>query len=75
MKPNDLKDELGYVCKTKKGYVSDLKSRVGQDVVSQFESIGFITKGHTLKSETWRKTKLADQYYIDLYGRWSYFFL
>ena len=75
MEPNDLKKNLGYVCKTKKGYVDKLIEIVGKDDVLQFESVGFITKGHTLKSETWKKTKLADQYYRDLFGSWSYFFL
>lgn len=75
MEPNDLKKNLGYVCKTKNGYVDELIKIVGIDDVLQFESVGFITKGHTLKNETWKKTKLADQYYRDLFGRWSYFFL
>jgi hypothetical protein len=42
--------------------------------MKQFESVGFITKGHTLKSETWRKTSLADTYYRDVYGVFPYLF-
>jgi len=75
MESNDLKKNLGYVCKTKNGYVDELIKNVGLNDFLQFESVGFITKGHTLKSETWKKTKLADQYYRDLFGTWSYFFL
>lgn len=75
MEPNDLKKNLGYVCKTKNGYVDELIKTVGIDDVLQFESVGFITKGHTLKSETWKKTRLADQYYKDLFGRLSFFLL
>ena len=75
MESNDFKKHWGYVCKTKNGYVDKLIEIVGIDDVLQFESVGFITKGHTLKSETWKKTKLADQYYRDLFGRLSYIFL
>ena len=75
MEPKDLKRNLGYVCKTKSGYVNELIKAVGKKEVLQFESVGFITKGHTLKSETWKKTKLADRYYRDMFGTWSYIFL
>lgn len=76
MESGDLKRNLGYVCKTKNGYVNELINYVGKkEIVLQFESVGFITKGHTLKKETWKKTNLADQYYKDLFGRLSYLFL
>ena len=72
MIPADLQNKLGYVCKAKKGYVSDLIAKVGEPCMQQFESVGFITKGHTLKNETWRKTSLADRYYRDVYGVFSF---
>lgn len=74
MATTELKKNLGYVCKMEKGYVSDLISKVGQEAYAQFESVGFITKGHTLRSETWKKTKLADSYYKDMFGWWAYTF-
>ena len=75
MKETDLKNHLKFVCKSKNGYIDNLVENIGKDCVLQFESVGFITKGHTLKNETWKKTKLADQYYKDLFGRLSYIFL
>lgn len=74
MIPVDLQNKLGYVCKAKKGYVNDLVANVGVSCMKQFESVGFITKGHTLKSETWRKTSLADTYYRDVFGVFSFLF-
>lgn len=74
MMQEDIKIKLEYVCKNKKGYVNDLIQNVGDQYVSQFESIGFITKGHTLKFGTWKKTRLADRYYKDLFGYASYLF-
>lgn len=68
----NLQKHLGYVCKNKKGYANDLIEIIGLERVNQFETVGFITKGHTLKYGTWRKTKLADRYYKDLYGNFSY---
>lgn len=69
---NELRNHLAYICKKKKGYVSDLLRVVGSDVMARFETVGFITKGHTLKSETWRKTDLADNYFKEMYGWWAF---
>lgn len=74
MIPKDLKDKLGYVCKTKFGYVHDLENNIGKPCIDKFALAGFITKGITLKSSTWCKTELADKYYIDMYGRLAYIF-
>jgi len=74
MIPKDLQNKLGYVCKVKRGYVNELAAYVGDSCMKQFESVGFITKGHTLKSETWRKTSLADTYYRDVFGVFSFWF-
>ncbi len=70
---SNLRSNLAYVCKTEKGYVSDLINKVGREGVAQFESVGFITKGHTLKNETWKKTKLADSYFKEMFGWWAFF--
>lgn len=70
---SNLRSHLGYVCKTGKGYLTDLKNAVGSDDLAMFESVGFITKGHTLKNETWKKTKLADSYFKEMFGWWAFF--
>ena len=72
MKMDSLKESLGYVCKTNRGYVSDLVTNVGIRCMEEFESVGFITKGITLKNETWRKTTMADKYYLDVFGVMAY---
>ena len=69
----DFRSHLAYVCKTERGYLSDLEDKVGTDTLAQFESVGFITKGHTLKNETWRKTNLADSYFKEMFGWWAFF--
>lgn len=74
MIPKDLQIKLGYVCKVKRGYVDELAANVGDSCIKQFESVGFITKGHTLNNETWRKTSLADTYYRDVFGVFSFLF-
>ncbi len=73
MKPKDLKDSLGYVCKSNNGYINELITRLGKECVLKFESIGFITRGCTLTSGTWSKTKLADRYYKDVFGIFSFY--
>lgn len=72
MRAESLKKSLGYVCKTNRGYVSDLVTNVGVNCMEDFESAGFITKGMTLKNDTWRKTDMADKYYKDVFGLMAY---
>lgn len=43
---------------------------IGEDVVSQFESIGFINNGCNM---TWSKTPLVDKYYKDVFGLFSFY--
>ncbi|MGN1218149.1 MAG: hypothetical protein ACI4TD_09240 [Phocaeicola sp.] len=69
---DSLKKSLGYVCKTNRGYVNDLVTNVGVNHVEEFEAVGFITKGITLRNETWRKTSMADKYYKDVFGIMAY---
>jgi hypothetical protein len=66
-----FRDALTYVCKTECGYVSDLETSVGTHM-PELETVGFVTKGHSLLAMTWRKTKFADQYFKDLYGNFSF---
>jgi UDP-galactopyranose mutase len=71
-----FKDALSYVCKTKCGYTEELEKQIAnQCIMTEFDTVGFITKGHTKKATTWKKTKFADQYYKDLYGQVSYWCL
>lgn len=69
---SDLKNTLGYICKKKSGYLSELRAEIGVDCLERFISVGFVTTGHTLKYETWNKTILADEYYRDAFGLFSY---
>jgi len=73
MIPKNLKENLGYVCKSNNGYINELIEKIGDKCVHQFESIGFITRGCTIKSGTWSKTKLADRYYKDVFGIFSFY--
>ena len=72
MANNDFKKALTYICKTGCGYVKDLEEKVDELYLSEFESVGFIIKEHSLLERTWKKTKLADLYYKDLFGRFSF---
>lgn len=72
---DNLKQTLGYVCRNRCGYTDKLKDVVGDETLQRFKTVGFISEGHTLKSETWKKTRLADMYYRDVFGIWSYIFL
>ena len=69
---SDFKKTLGYICKKKNGYLSELRAEIGDDCLEQFFSVGFVTTGHTLKYKTWKKTILADEYYRDAFGLFSY---
>lgn len=71
-KEDKFKDALLYICKKGCGYAEDLEKTVEKKYVSEFETVGFITRGHSLKSKTWKKTNFADQYYKDLYGSLSF---
>ena len=62
-----LKKALGHIVENRRGYQSELKP-ISDKMINSFKTIGFINTGHTLKSETYSTTKLADEYYRDTYG-------
>lgn len=72
MPSKDLKEKLAYICKNKCGYFQDLQQSVVNLDIEKFLYAGFIIKDNTMKNETWHKTKLAGQYYKNMYGRLVY---
>lgn len=68
----DLKARLGYVCKTKRGYLDELLKHISEKDLEEFESVGFIHVGYTLKNKTWSRTKFARRYFIDCFGYIAY---
>lgn len=68
-----LKESLEHIVENRRGYQSTL-SPLGEQRIESFRMVGFINTGHTLKDETYSTTKLADDYYMELYGRcnWAY---
>ena len=74
VKRNNIKNVLGYAVKNRRGYYEQLRcvdERRG-DTLEQFRMVGFINTGHTLKSETYSITDLGDEYYKDIFGKFSY---
>lgn len=67
---NKLQENLAYIVKYGNGRINNLIENIGEDVVSQFESIGFINNGCNM---TWSKTPLADKYYKDVFGLFSFY--
>ncbi len=67
---NKLQENLAYIVKYGNGRINNLIENIGEDVVHQFESIGFITNGCNI---TWSKTPLADKYYKDVFGLFSFY--
>ena len=67
----NLKQPLGFIIRNRRGYQSDLKK---YDIyLKSFKTVGFINTGHTLKSDTYCVTDLADNYYKDMFGKTSYY--
>ena len=68
-----FKRALGQVIENRRGYQSELAPH-GETMISSFKTVGFINTGHTLKSETYSATRLADSYYRDVFGvsDWAY---
>ena len=74
LRRRNIKKILGYAVKNRNGYYKDIK-RVDEKrgvVVNSFEMTGFIHTGNTLKEKTYSITDLGDQYYKDVFGRYSY---
>lgn len=70
MNKNDLKYKLSYVIKYGGGRISELNKVIGEKTEQQFESIGFIDNPY---KNIWCKTKLADKYYKDIFGIFSFY--
>ena len=45
------------------GYLDELRSRIGESLVNEFISLGFIHTGYTLKEDTWGINPLGKRYY------------
>lgn len=45
------------------GYLDELRLRIGEPLVNEFISLGFIHTGYTLKEETWGINTLGKRYY------------
>lgn len=45
------------------GYLDELRSRIGESLLNEFISLGFIHTGYTLKEETWEINTLGKRYY------------
>ncbi len=70
---NPLKKAMGLIVENRRGYQSELKP-LGEERINSFKMAGFISTGHTLKSETYHTTKLADAYYRDVFGVFSWIY-
>lgn len=68
--PKTLKASLSILVKNRRGYQKDLPIEKTQ--IESFKKMGFINSGQTFKQETYKTTHLADQYYKDMYGKFSY---
>ena len=45
------------------GYLDELRSRIGESLVNEFISLGFIHTGYTLEKDTWGINPLGKRYY------------
>lgn len=48
------------------GYFKDLQNSIGNEILSEFVSVGFIICGYTRKKKTWRISNLGKHYVQDL---------
>jgi hypothetical protein len=45
------------------GYLDELRELIGESLVNEFLSLGFIHPGYTLEKETWGINPLGKRYY------------
>jgi hypothetical protein len=57
---------LTTIYRSDKGYIKDLQQSIGDELLAEFISVGFIICGYTRKSKTWRISKLGKDYVEDL---------
>lgn len=48
------------------GYINDLRKNIGEDLLSEFISVGFIICGYTRTKKTWRISNLGRSYVRDM---------
>ncbi|MBD5315880.1 MAG: hypothetical protein HDS08_06985 [Bacteroides sp.] len=60
------KSALKAIYKDGWGYIKDLQEKIGNDLLSEFISVGFIICGYTRTSKTWRISNLGKSYVRDL---------
>ncbi len=44
------------------GYIKDLRDKIGDSLISEFISVGFIICGYTRSDKTWRISELGRGY-------------
>lgn len=49
-----------------RGYVNDLRKKIGDSLTAEFISVGFIICGYTRSDKTWRISKLGQSYVKEL---------
>ena len=65
---------LGIVYNEQSGEISSLRTQLSNEVVDQFELVGFITRGVDSQSEnTWKITETAKRIFITMYKKPSFF--
>ncbi len=75
MENKAFKEALACICKANCGIFDDLERAIDHRYIYAFETVGFITRGYSKTIKTWRKTKLADQYFRETYGSIAFLFL
>lgn len=60
------KTALRSIYNSGRGYIKDLRENIGNDLLSEFISVGFIICGYTRTSKTWRISELGRSYVRDL---------
>lgn len=48
------------------GYIKDLRATIGEELLSEFISVGFIICGYTRTQKTWRISNLGRSYVRDM---------
>ncbi|MEI8271562.1 MAG: hypothetical protein WCG08_02980 [Paludibacter sp.] len=61
---------LNFVYDKQSGEISELRNEISEDVVNQFELVGFITRGIDSQSEnTWKITETAQKIFTTMYKK------
>lgn len=54
------------IYKEGQGYIKDLRRKIGDTIMSEFISVGFIICGYTRSDKTWRISELGQGYVREL---------